>query len=113
MEDLWEDLYYLDPAKKHYFGTVLLKDTGETAHAALAVFKRFNIIDGQQRVTTVLILLREIIAQLEEVGNDDLRAEVAALKKGYLKDGSHYKLNPLGDDGKFFRDYVIDGKRVS
>lgn len=109
LEDLWEDLYYLDPAKKHYFGTVLLKDTGETAHAALAVFKRFNIIDGQQRVTTVLILLREIIAQLEEVGDDDLRAEVAALKKGYLKDGSHYKLNLLGDDGKFFRDYVIDG----
>ena len=109
LEDLWEDLYYLDPAKKHYFGTVLLKDSGETAQTALAVLKRFNIIDGQQRVTTVLILLREIIAQLEEVGDDDLRAEVAALKKGYLKDGIHYKLNPLGDDGTFFHDYVIDG----
>lgn len=109
LEDLWEDLYYLDPAKKHYFGTVLLKDTGNTAHTALAVLKRFNIIDGQQRVTTAMILLREIIAQLEEVGDDDLRAEVAALKKGYLKDGSHYKLNPLGDDGTFFHDYVIDG----
>ena len=24
LEDLWEDLYYLDPSKKHYFGTVLL-----------------------------------------------------------------------------------------
>lgn len=109
LEDLWEDLYYLDPTKKHYFGTVLLKDTGETAHTALAVLKRFNVIDGQQRLTTALILLREIIAQLEEVGDDDLRAEVTALKKGYLKDGSHYKLNPLGDDGTFFHDYVIDG----
>ena len=109
LEDLWEDLYYLDPAKKHYFGTVLLKDTGETAHTALAVLKKFNIIDSQQRLTTTLILLREIIAQLEEVGDDHLRAEVAVLKKGYLKDGSHYKLNPLGEDGKFFHDYVIDG----
>ena len=109
VEDLWEDLYYLDPSKKHYFGAVLLKDSGETVHAALAVLKRFDVIDGQQRLTTVLILLREIISQIEEVSDDDLRVEVAALKKGYLKDGSHYKLNPPGDDGSFFHDYVIDG----
>ena len=28
LEDLWEDLYYMDPSKKHYFGTMLLKDSG-------------------------------------------------------------------------------------
>ena len=30
LEDLWEDLYYLDTSKKHYFGTVLLKYSGQT-----------------------------------------------------------------------------------
>ena len=108
LEDLWEDLYYLNPAKKHYFGTVLLKDSEEPAKTMLAVLKRFDVIDGQQRLTTVLILLREIISQLKEVSSNELRRHVDDLEKSYLKDGSHYKLNPLGNDGGFFHN-VIDG----
>lgn len=108
LEDLWEDLYYLDPSKKHYFGTVLLKDSGKTARAALAALSRFDVIDGQQRLTTVLILLREIISQLKEVSDKDLQGDVDALERSYLKDGGHYKLNPLGDDGEFFHHVVID-----
>ena len=108
LEDLWEDLYYLNPAKKHYFGTVLLKDSEEPAKTVLAVLKRFDVIDGQQRLTTILILLREIISQLKEVSSNELREHVDALEKSYLKDGSHYKLNPLGNDGGFFHN-VIDG----
>ena len=109
LEDLWEDLYYMDPSKKHYFGTVLLKDSGKTAQTALATFKRFDLIDGQQRLTTILILLREIISQLQEVSDENLRGEVAALEKSYLKDGGHYKLNPLSDDENFFHRVIIDG----
>ncbi len=109
LEDLWEDLYFLDPSKKHYFGTVLLKDSGKTARTRLAALSRFDVIDGQQRLTTVLILLREIISQLKEVSGNELRADVDALERSYLKDGGHYKLNPLGDDGEFFHHVVIDG----
>ena len=108
LEDLWEDLYYLDPSKKHYFGTVLLKDSGQTAQTLVATLKRLDVIDGQQRLTTVLILLREIISQLKEVSANELRQEVDAVEKTYLKDGSHYKLNPLGDDGEFFHHVIID-----
>ena len=109
LEDLWEDLYYLDPAKKHYFGTVLLKDSGKTASTSVATLKRFDVIDGQQRLTTVLILLREIISQLKEVGTTDIKEAVDALKRDYLKHGPHYKLNPLGADGEFFHQVIIDG----
>ena len=112
LEDLWEDLYYLDPAKKHFFGTVLLKDSGETAQTALAALKRLDVIDGQQRLTTVLILLREIISQLKEISADELRGDVDALERSYLKDGSHYKLNPLGDDGDFFHHVIIEGNDI-
>ena len=108
LEDLWEDLYYLDPLKEHYFGTVLLKDSEKTAQAAFTTLKRFDVVDGQQRLTTILILLREIISQFKEVSADELQGEVAALEKSHLKDGGHYKLNPLGDDGQFFHHVVID-----
>ncbi|MYA05515.1 MAG: DUF262 domain-containing protein [Caldilineaceae bacterium SB0664_bin_22] len=109
LEDLWEDLYYLDPTKKHYFGTVLLKDSGKTASTLVATLKRFDVIDGQQRLTTVLILLREIISQLKEIGTTDIKEAVNALERDYLKHGPHYKLNPLGADGDFFHHFIIDG----
>ena len=109
LEDLWEDLYYLDPSRQHYFGTVLLKDSGRTVEAPLATLDQLDVIDGQQRLTTVLILLREVISQLKEVGDDGLRADLGNLERDYLKDGANYKLNPPGEDGSFFHHVVIDG----
>ncbi len=111
LEDLWEDIYYLDSSKQHYFGTVLLKDSGESAKAGLATFKKFDIIDGQQRITTAQILIREIISQMKLVSDDDrLKSQVLDFEKDYLKYEHLYKLNPLGDDGDFFHDFVIDDK---
>ena len=109
LEDLWEDLDYLDISKKHYFGTVLLKDSRKTIKVGMTNFKRFDVIDGQQRLTTISILLREIISHLSHVGDADVNEDVADLEKGLLKNKGIYKLNPLGDDGKFFHTHVIDG----
>ena len=108
LEDLWEDLNYLNASKKHYFGTVLLKDSGETVKVGMTTFKRFDLIDGQQRLTTVLIMLREIISQLKEVGSANVE-DVTDLEERYLKKRGIHKLNPLGGDGKFFHDHIVDG----
>ena len=110
LEDLWEDIYYLEPSKKHYFGTVLLKDSGKVAETEYTVLKRFDVIDGQQRLTTVLILLREIISNLEKGGGDDPDGEMASLRN-YLRRGPHYKLNLPGIDGDFFNSVIIDGNQ--
>ena len=111
LEDLWEDLYYLDTSKQHYFGTVLLKDSGETVRIELDTFKKFDVIDGQQRLTTSLILIREIISQMKGVSDDAaFRKRVAGLEEDYLKYGNLYKLNPMGNDGDFFHEFVIDNK---
>lgn len=106
LEDLWEDLYYLDASKQHYFGTVLLKHSGQTKDL-VQTFERFDVIDGQQRLTTVLILLREIIAQMKTVTDEQIYGAASTLEGQYLKQGIHYKLNPLGDDGDFFKKYII------
>ena len=110
LQDLWEDLYYLAPSKKHFFGTVLLKDSGATATSGLRTFARLEVIDGQQRLITVLILLRELISQATTVTNDEFREQASTLEENYLKYKAHYKLNPLGSDGDFFHDFVIDDK---
>lgn len=110
LQDLWEDLYYLHPSKKHYFGTVLLKDSGNTKQAGLRTFKRLDVIDGQQRLTTILILVREIISQVYDIEGEDFRNQVSMLEENYLKYQIHYKLNPLGSDGEFFKEFIISGR---
>ena len=110
LQDLWEDLYYLDASKKHFFGTVLLRDSDTTTTAGLRTFARLEIIDGQQRLTTVLILLRELISQARNAANEEFREQAPILEEHYLKYKAHYKLNPLGIDGDFFHDFVIDDK---
>lgn len=108
LEDLWEDLYYLDAFKQHYFGTVLLKHSGQIEDNDLfKTFDRYDIIDGQQRLTTILILLREIISQMKAIDDERPRKVAAGLEDDYLVQGIYYKLNPLGNDGDFFQKYII------
>ncbi len=106
LEDLWNDLRYLDKSKKHYFGTILLKKAEEVKHG-LKTFEKYDIIDGQQRITSALIFLREIISHLKKLdnGNED---ELTKLEEDYLKYKEAYKLEMLGEDDSFFREYVID-----
>jgi uncharacterized protein with ParB-like and HNH nuclease domain len=108
LEDLWTDLLYLDVGKKHYFGTILLKKAG-TKQSGLKSFDVYEIIDGQQRITTILILLKEMIVQFQDLCTDeDSKAELEDLEKNYLKYRDIYKLELLGDDAEFFRRQIID-----
>ncbi len=112
-QDLWEDLVYLEAGKRHYFGTTILRPLNESEQLGMRKFDVFEVIDGQQRVTTVLILLREILAQLRETappGDLESASQIQELEKAYLKYQSLYKLVLLGDDRDFFRDFIVDGK---
>ena len=113
LQDLWEDLEYLDDSKQHYFGTVLLKDSGKVAETDFETLTRFDVIDGQQRLTTISILLGEIISQLE-VSKTGSEGSIANLREKYLRYDSYYRLNPPGSepgsDGDFFHRYVVEGE---
>jgi hypothetical protein len=72
-EDLWLDLLALDKEGDHYMGYLVLQETKEP--------KRFIIIDGQQRITTISLLILAAVRYLNDEG-DEQRAE--DLKKTYL-----------------------------
>ena len=108
LRDLWDDLYYLGE-RKHYFGTILLKETDKKTRGGLRTFDHFEVIDGQQRLTTTLILLRELIAQFKELGDEEMSDQASKLEEDYIVHPPHYKLTVGGEDRSFFRDSILAG----
>ena len=108
LRDLWDDLYYLGD-REHYFGTILLKKTDKTTRGGLRTFDHFEVIDGQQRLTTTLILLRELISQLKELGDEEVSEQASKLEEDYIVYLGHYKLTIGGEDRFFFHDSILAG----
>jgi hypothetical protein len=66
LEDLWEDLDLLGPKASHYAGTLVLREVRE-AHGPVTSLAddgqslaHYEVVDGQQRLTTCLLLLDRI-----------------------------------------------------
>lgn len=66
LSELWDDLDEIAEVegelKKHYTGTIYLEQTQPTADEKwLSGVKFFNVVDGQQRLTSISILLFELL----------------------------------------------------
>lgn len=81
-EPLWDDIVRLhdlitsgDTDATHFFGAVVL----QTQTTGLGSLQEFTVIDGQQRLTTLQILLDALHAQLEPRGLTSLAGRVITL----------------------------------
>lgn len=80
-EDLWNDIINVYENKEsHYMGSIVLQNKGDS---------KFQIIDGQQRFTTLSIIALAVIAKLKELASDNIEKEfneerVDLLMKDYL-----------------------------
>lgn len=107
--DLWNDLLFLKENKQHFFGTIIIKDVQEDRKVSdLLSYRVFEIIDGQQRLTTISILVNEILNELKNTDID--KYDIEEYKKNYLKYNNIYLLELLNDDKQFYEDYIIDNK---
>ena len=70
LRDFWEDIINLQPDKYHYTGLLSLKLLNRAESQKLGYddnwllqsgYKAYHIVDGQQRLTTFVIILNEII----------------------------------------------------
>jgi len=67
-EDLFEDIDTLEPDKIHFLGSIVVVPEGEHR---LGV-NYFQVVDGQQRIATLLIWLSAIRDIAKEKGNEEL-----------------------------------------
>ena len=114
VDDLLEDLDTMEVGSKHYTGTLVLKK-GEEIQGLGQVFRQYDIVDGQQRLTTLIIFLKNIVSILEskkKSEEDDI--EIKNLTQSYLwekgKGGEIYKLKLERENDHFFVNRILKGQ---
>jgi hypothetical protein len=100
VDDLWSDLVEaVEMDRDHYIGTFLLMDVdGEEGVT-------HQIIDGQQRLTTLTILLFELQERLDELGEDTVARKI---RGEYIARYGSQKLTLSGDDRTFFKRTILE-----
>ena len=106
LKDYWNDLIQLEVDKNHYVGVITLEDTPEESlnrwtddHWIIESksFTPFHVVDGQQRLTTTIILIQCIC---EIIGDDGTLnyTTVPEIKKKFIYDSK---------DGGISRSYLF------
>lgn len=113
---LWDDIVELAETRKsspnasHFTGTLVLEASSVTASLT-----QFIVVDGQQRLTTLSLLLAAIAREWDASGNEQAAKKI---KEQYLINtyaesvDSQFRLRPANFDEGIYRDAVLS-KKVS
>ena len=116
VNEFLEDLELLDsthPDYRHYTGTIVLHEPSngkKERDNEGGSYDVTNVVDGQQRLTTIVLLLNEISRALSAYGNSSSLAQ--GTRKRYVKATSFdglplYKLSLNEDTDRFFKSSVL------
>lgn len=96
IRELFDDIKEaIDSNSSHYIGTVVLSKCATDS-------KKFYVVDGQQRLTTITLLIAQLLHKIQD---DETRIYQ---KMHYIKKGSQYSLKPLERDVQLFQ-HLLDG----
>ncbi len=98
-KELWDDIREASENNiNHFFGTLIFKRSDDDS----SLEEVYEIIDGQQRTTTLFILLNVLISKL----NDGDRKE--DLIEAFIHKRKKLKLLPRGRDKDFLEELIFD-----
>ncbi|MBE8182653.1 MAG: DUF262 domain-containing protein [Candidatus Portiera sp.] len=101
-EELWEDIKNsYESGEDHFMGTLSLL---EVEKEGIQTQEVYEIIDGQQRITTMYLLLNVLIDRIPESGNKD------ELRKNIIGDSDNPRIKLLGADDEWLTTFIFGDK---
>ena len=86
----------------YFFGNVLLETVKKDVE--------YEVIDGQQRLTTLTIFFRSLIDVFRARANkENIEIDLEEKERIYLKNGGNIKLRPVDYDRACFNTLIVDG----
>jgi len=108
-EDLFSDLRKLadrGPENHHFMATIVCHKTGEVTPIGAKEYRLFDIVDGQQRLTTLIIILKCIELNLEEGSEERMELGKTIVKS----DGNLVLLQTNNANEHIFHSFLKDGQ---
>jgi hypothetical protein len=121
VEDLLDDIEFIHGRKEsgvdveHYFGTIVLEDRGEV-EVKTGTFKKYAVVDGQQRITTHTIFVQcvlEEIEEIEELANEDLDQGTGDWRTKYIHSQGEDRLTLGSISQDRYKELVINERSPS
>jgi hypothetical protein len=107
LQELLEDLLYLPDGKRHFFGNIILDKQEEQYRTDRGRrFEKFDVVDGQQRLTSAVIFLH-VAAQV-----DDTVAETLDEDNLIFPVPERPRLLPQDQDKEYFRDSLLGSSTI-
>ena len=101
-----------DNERHHFMSTVVcLKHSKDTQFVGTVKYEKFEVVDGQQRLTTLIILLKAISLKLHKSINAEKEEQEEIERLLVKKDKRLILLQTNNDDQDIFRNYLENGKK--
>ena len=102
---LIQDVYdaFIVNKQTYYIGTLVSFHKGDQI---------YEIIDGQQRLTTLTIFIRALLNILKErcIKETEIEIDFDSKEKIYFRNGGNIKLRPVEYDRACFETLIVEGK---
>lgn len=113
-KDFFDDFKakYGDANKKYYYGTILL----QKRDSLNSNFEQYEIVDGQQRLTTLIVFIKCLIDRLDKIVNKLINVDqddVNDLKRNFIVQKGSFVLTLQADDNDFFHTYILQNNKYS
>ena len=112
LRDFWDDLQMLSESGEHYTGTVVLHPQPELERMDCdgMIHRMYHVVDGQQRLTTIVIFLD--VLRLALHAHETRKTLAAGIHKQFAavideNGDALYKLQPNSDAREFFEKVIL------